>query len=124
MSDGLSVVWDNRDRLIDGFGVTLQLTLVAAVGALILGTILAAFRVFRGVRVRSDGRLGRGGRGGRRGQERPGEGERERAGREPARGGDGHGGFPRRDMSGPQRSGPVTVARRPLRRKTPTSFWA
>lgn len=45
MLDGISTVWDNHQRLFDGFGTTLQLTLVAAVCALALGVVLAAFRV-------------------------------------------------------------------------------
>ncbi len=38
-------VWDAREQLLTGFGITLRLTLVAAVAALVLGTVLGAMRV-------------------------------------------------------------------------------
>ncbi len=41
----MDVVLDNLDVFIDGFRTTLSLTLLAAVGALVLGTLIAAMRV-------------------------------------------------------------------------------
>ncbi len=41
----MDVVLDNLDVFVDGFRTTLSLTLLAAVGALILGTLIAAMRV-------------------------------------------------------------------------------
>ncbi len=41
----MDVVFDNRDVFVEGFTATLSLTLLAAVGALILGTLIAAMRV-------------------------------------------------------------------------------
>lgn len=41
----MDVVFDNFDRFIDGFLATLSLTLIAAVLAITIGTVLAAFRV-------------------------------------------------------------------------------
>ncbi len=41
----LSTITDNLDRYAEGFLTTLQLTAVGAVGALALGTVLAAMRV-------------------------------------------------------------------------------
>ena len=39
------VLWDYRDAFLSGLGVTLQLTVVAFVGAALLGTLMAAFRI-------------------------------------------------------------------------------
>lgn len=41
----MDVLIDNLPRLLDGFWVTIQLTLVSAVAALLLGTLLGTFRV-------------------------------------------------------------------------------
>jgi len=41
----VDVVLDNLDVYVDGFTTTLSLTLVAALGALLLGTLVAAMRV-------------------------------------------------------------------------------
>jgi len=41
----VDVVFDNLDVFVEGFTATLSLTLLAAVGALILGTLIAAMRV-------------------------------------------------------------------------------
>ncbi len=41
----MDVVFDNLDVFVEGFTATLSLTLLAAVGALILGTLIAAMRV-------------------------------------------------------------------------------
>ena len=41
----MDVVLDNLDVFVDGFRTTLSLTLLAAVGALVLGTLIAAMRV-------------------------------------------------------------------------------
>lgn len=41
----MDVVLDNLDVYVEGFTVTLKLTLVAALGALLLGTLVAAMRV-------------------------------------------------------------------------------
>lgn len=41
----MDVVLDNLDIYVDGFRTTVTLTLVAAVGALLLGTVIAAMRV-------------------------------------------------------------------------------
>ncbi len=41
----MDVVLDNLDVFVDGFRTTLSLTLIAAVGALVLGTLIAAMRV-------------------------------------------------------------------------------
>ena len=41
----MDVVLDNLDVYVDGFTTTVALTLVAALGALLLGTLLAAMRV-------------------------------------------------------------------------------
>lgn len=38
-------LWDYRDQFLDGLLVTLQLTTVAFLGAVILGTIMATFRI-------------------------------------------------------------------------------
>lgn len=41
----MDVVFDNFDVFVDGFRTTVSLTLLSAVGALLLGTLLAAMRV-------------------------------------------------------------------------------
>ena len=41
----MDVVFDNFDVFVDGFRTTISLTLLSAVGALLLGTLLAAMRV-------------------------------------------------------------------------------
>ncbi|RLP77852.1 amino acid ABC transporter permease [Mycetocola tolaasinivorans] len=41
----MNVIIDNLDRYLSGFGLTLQLFLVAAVAALIIGTIIAVMRI-------------------------------------------------------------------------------
>jgi len=41
----VDAVLDNRDVFVDGFSTTVSLTLLAAVGALVLGTLIAAMRV-------------------------------------------------------------------------------
>ena len=41
----MDVVFDNLDVFVDGFRTTISLTLLSAVGALLLGTLLAAMRV-------------------------------------------------------------------------------
>ncbi len=41
----MDVVFDNFDVFVDGFRTTVSLTLLSAVGALLLGTVLAAMRV-------------------------------------------------------------------------------
>ncbi len=41
----MDVVFDNLDVFVDGFRTTVSLTLLSAVGALLLGTLLAAMRV-------------------------------------------------------------------------------
>lgn len=41
----MDAVLDNRDVFVDGFTTTITLTLVAAVAALVLGTVVAAMRV-------------------------------------------------------------------------------
>lgn len=41
----MDVVLDNFDVFVDGFRTTLSLTLLSAVGALVLGTLIAAMRV-------------------------------------------------------------------------------
>jgi glutamate transport system permease protein len=41
----VDVVFDNLDVFVDGFRTTISLTLLSAVGALLLGTLIAAMRV-------------------------------------------------------------------------------
>ena len=41
----MDVVFDNLDVFVDGFRTTISLTLLSAVGALLLGTLIAAMRV-------------------------------------------------------------------------------
>ena len=41
----MDVVFDNFDVFVDGFRTTISLTLLSAVGALLLGTLIAAMRV-------------------------------------------------------------------------------
>ena len=41
----MDVVFDNLDVFVDGFRTTVSLTLLSAVGALLLGTLIAAMRV-------------------------------------------------------------------------------
>ena len=41
----MDVVFDNFDVFVDGFRTTVSLTLLSAVGALVLGTLIAAMRV-------------------------------------------------------------------------------
>ncbi len=41
----MDVVFDNVDVFVDGFRTTISLTLLSAVGALLLGTLIAAMRV-------------------------------------------------------------------------------
>ena len=41
----MDVVFDNLDVFVDGFRTTVSLTLLSAVGALVLGTLIAAMRV-------------------------------------------------------------------------------
>ena len=41
----MDAVLDNLDVFVDGFSTTISLTLLAAVGALVLGTLIAAMRV-------------------------------------------------------------------------------
>ena len=53
----MDVVLDNLDVYVDGFTTTLSLTLLAAVGALLLGTLVAAMRVSPVLPLRAAGTL-------------------------------------------------------------------